>query len=86
MLREELDDDDAPAQCDGIDGRAIQRHATKVGNCTTNGYFWVFHGGLTESEYTLTVEDLESQTSWSYHNPPYALTSGADTTALTGPP
>jgi hypothetical protein len=53
---------------------------------TVNGFFWVFHGGLTDVEYTLTVEDTESATTWSYHNPPYALTSGADTTALPGPP
>ena len=53
---------------------------------TVNGYFWVFYGGLTDVEYTLTVEDTESHTSWTYHNPPYALTSGADTTALTGQP
>ena len=53
---------------------------------TVNGYFWIFYGGLTDLEYTLTVNDVEGRALWSYHNPPYALTSGADTTALTGVP
>ncbi len=64
---------------------------TKVLDGTTiNGHYWVFFGGLTDVEFSLSVEDIAHHTGWSYHNPPYTLTSHADVGALPeappGPP
>ena len=53
-----------------LDGRAV------------NGFFWVFFGGLTDLEYTVFVEDRFTELTWRYDNPPFTLTSHADTTAL----
>jgi hypothetical protein len=50
-----------------------------------NDYYWVFFGGLTDVQYTLTVEDVVNHNTYTYDNPPYALTSHADTAALPGP-
>jgi hypothetical protein len=49
-----------------------------------NNRFWVFFGGLTDLEYTIVVEDRVRHTFWTYTNPPFALTSHADTAALPG--
>ncbi len=49
---------------------------------TVNHHYWVFFGGLTDVEFTLSVEDVPNHTAWSYHNPPYTLTSHADVGAL----
>ena len=57
-----------------LDGRAV------------NGWFWVFFGALTDLEYTITVQDRVSGASWSHRNPPFALTSHADTRALPDAP
>lgn len=51
-----------------------------------NGFFWVFFGGLTDLEYTITIEDRSNSCRWRYDNPPLTLTSHADTMALTGLP
>ncbi len=49
-----------------------------------NNHFWVFFGGLTDLEYTIEVEDRVKHEFWTYQNPPFALTSHADTRALPG--
>ena len=33
-----------------------------------SGTFWVFHTGLTDPEYTLTVTDTQTGTEWVYRN------------------
>jgi hypothetical protein len=50
-----------------------------------NGHTWVFHGALTDVEYTLTVDDSKGSV-WTYHNPRGRMHSGADTSALPSPP
>ena len=57
-----------------LDGRAV------------NGFFWVFFGGLTDLEYTVFVEDRQTGAAWRYDNPPFTLTSHADTRALSDSP
>lgn len=49
-----------------------------------NGHAWVFHGALTDVEYTLEVHDLAGAV-WTYHNPRGRMHSGADTSALPPP-
>jgi hypothetical protein len=49
-----------------------------------NGRAWVFHGALTDVEYTITVRDLMGA-EWTYHNPRGRMHSGADTSALPPP-
>ena len=53
-----------------LDGRAV------------NGHFWVFFGGLSDVEYTLTVTDTATGKEKTYHNPPGRLASQADTSAF----
>ena len=47
-----------------------------------NGNFWVFFGALSDLEYTLTVTDTETGAERTYFNPPFELTSLADTAAF----
>jgi hypothetical protein len=49
-----------------LDGRAV------------NGNFWVFFGGLTDLEYTLTVSDSETGLTTSYRKPAGSATGGFD--------
>jgi hypothetical protein len=53
-----------------LDGRAI------------NGEFWVFYGGLSDVEYTITVTDEATGAKRTYHNARHHLASGADTAAF----
>jgi hypothetical protein len=53
-----------------LDGRGINRH------------FWVFYGGLSDVEYTLTVTDTQTGVQETYHNPKGRLTSASDVTAF----
>ena len=52
-----------------LDGRSV------------NGHWWVFHAGLSDVEYTLTVEPVGGEPVV-YTNPPFTLGTGADTTAF----
>ncbi len=47
-----------------------------------NGNFWVLFGALSDLEYTLTVTDTETGAERTYFNPPFTLTSFADTAAF----
>ena len=47
-----------------------------------NGSFWVFYGGLSDVEYTLTVTDTVTGKQRLYHNPPHHLASVADIDAF----
>ena len=47
-----------------------------------NGKFWVFYGGLTDFEYTLTVTDTQTQTSKQYTKDGFTFCGGADTEAF----
>ncbi|HYL05715.1 MAG TPA: hypothetical protein VE075_06730, partial [Thermoanaerobaculia bacterium] len=47
-----------------------------------NDSFWVFSGGLSNLEYTVTVTDGYTGAVKSYHNPPGQLSSFADTSAF----
>lgn len=53
-----------------LDGRGI------------NGRFWVFYGGLTDLQLTLTVSDGESGAVQVYTKLPYSVCGGADTSAF----
>jgi hypothetical protein len=53
-----------------LDGRAV------------NGHFWVFHGALSDVEYTLRVEDRATGKVRTYHNPAGRLASAGDTAAF----
>ncbi|HEX2165455.1 MAG TPA: hypothetical protein VHM02_16055, partial [Thermoanaerobaculia bacterium] len=50
-----------------------------------NGHWWVFHGGLSDVEYTITVTDGFTNRQVRYHSPPFELTGGADTAAFPDP-
>jgi hypothetical protein len=51
-----------------------------------NDRAWVFHGALTDVEYTITVRhNLYSDEVWTYKNPRGRMHSGADTSALPPP-
>ncbi|HTG37172.1 MAG TPA: hypothetical protein VLB76_30005 [Thermoanaerobaculia bacterium] len=51
-----------------------------------NGHFWVFYGGLSDVDYTITVTDTATGATKTYHNPLHHLASGADLTAFTAGP
>ena len=53
-----------------VDGRAV------------NGKFWVFFGGLSNVEYTITVTDTQTGAVRAYFNPQGQLASVADTSAF----
>ena len=53
-----------------LDGRAVNRH------------FWVFYGGLSDVEYTLTVTDTATGTRETYTNTAHRLASAADVSAF----
>ena len=57
-----------------LDGRAI------------NGHFWVYYGGLSDVEYTITVTDSKTGATEIYHNPASRLASGSDTSAFAAEP
>jgi hypothetical protein len=48
-----------------------------------NGHLWVFYGGLTDLEYTLTVEDFSSNAVKRYHKDPGNACGGFDVLAFT---
>jgi hypothetical protein len=47
-----------------------------------SGKFWVFYGALTNVEYTITIEDTETQQVRTYFNPQDTMASAADTAAF----
>ncbi len=51
---------------------------------SNNGHFWVFHGSLTNVEYTLTVTDTETGRVWSRTNPLGSFGSDGDIEAFPG--
>jgi hypothetical protein len=53
-----------------LDGRAVNHH------------FWVFYGGLSDVEYTLTVTDMATGARETYTNPAHRLASAADVSAF----
>jgi photosystem II stability/assembly factor-like uncharacterized protein len=55
-----------------VDGRAV------------NGKFWVFAGGLSNVQYSITVRDTQTGDIRFYQNPQDQLTSFADTSAFDG--
>jgi hypothetical protein len=57
-----------------IDGRAV------------NGHFWVFLGGLSDVDYTVTVTDAFTRTARTYTNPHGTVASRADTSAFADSP
>jgi hypothetical protein len=57
-----------------LDGRGI------------NGHFWVFYGGLSDVEYTLTVTDTQTSFQNAYLNPRGRLASASDVRAFAGDP
>ena len=48
----------------------------------TNGRFWVFYGGLTDMEYTLTVTDTVTGAVRNYTKPAGSSCGGFDTAAF----
>lgn len=66
-----FDDENVELFIKVLDGRAI------------NSHFWVFHGALTDIEYTLSIADeADGHRVWTYHNPRGRMRSGADTGAF----
>ncbi len=55
-----------------LDGRAL------------NGHFWVFYGGLSNLEYTITVIDTGTGFRKTYTNPAHKFGSQGDTSAIPG--
>jgi PKD repeat protein len=55
-----------------LDGRAV------------NGFFWVFYGGLTDLQYTLTVLDFQTGSTRQYTKPAGSASGGFDVLAFSG--
>jgi PKD repeat protein len=53
---------------------------------SVNGHYWVFYGGLTDVEYTLTVTEIATGRQKSYLKPAGSSRGGFDTSAFSGPP
>jgi hypothetical protein len=51
---------------------------------TINGHFWVFYGGLSNLEYTITVIDTVTGFRKTYTNPAHKFGSQGDTSAIPG--
>ena len=49
-----------------------------------NGFFWVFYGGLTDLEYTITVLDFQTGLTRQYLKPAFSAEGGFDTNAFAG--
>lgn len=49
---------------------------------SVDGAYWLFYGGLTDLEYSLTAVDLATGASRLYHNPPSGVCGGFDTLRL----
>jgi hypothetical protein len=49
-----------------------------------NGFFWVFYGGLTDLEYTITVRDFQTGLTKQYLKPAFSTEGGFDTNAFSG--
>jgi PKD repeat protein len=49
-----------------------------------NGFFWVFYGGLTDLEYTLSVRDFQTGVTRQYAKPAFSADGGFDTVAFSG--
>jgi hypothetical protein len=49
---------------------------------TVNGHVWVFYGGLSDVEYTITVTDTVTSTPRTYRNEPGEICGGADLAAF----
>ena len=49
-----------------------------------NGFFWVFYGGLTDLEYTITVLDFQTGLTRQYLKPAFSTEGGFDTSAFAG--
>ena len=47
-----------------------------------NGKFWIFYGGLTDFEYTITVTDTELNKTKTYTKPGLTFSGNADTGAF----
>ncbi|HET9211799.1 MAG TPA: hypothetical protein VFR03_15430 [Thermoanaerobaculia bacterium] len=63
----------------------IELYVKVLDGSAVNGRAWVFHGALTDVEYTITVTHVPTRTVWQYHNPRGQMHSGADTSALPPP-
>ena len=47
-----------------------------------NGKYWVFYGGLTDLEFTLTIIDNQTGVTRTYDKSPFTFCGGADTSAF----
>ncbi len=53
---------------------------------SVNGYFWVFYGALSNTEYYVDIYDTQTGIARQYHNPAGTLASFADTAAFPADP
>jgi hypothetical protein len=64
----------------------VELYVKVLDGSAVNGRAWVFHGALTDVEYTITVRYTAHPLEvWQYHNPRGRMHSGADTSALPPP-
>jgi hypothetical protein len=64
----------------------VELYVKVLDGSAVNGRAWVFHGALTDVEYTITVRSTAHPLEvWQYHNPRGRMHSGADTSALPPP-
>ena len=69
-----------------FDKRNVELYVKVLDGSAVNGRAWVFHGALTDVEYTITVRSTAHPLEvWTYHNPRGRMQSGADTSALPPP-
>lgn len=47
-----------------------------------DGHFWVFYGGLSDVQYEIHIEDLETGETWEAINPAGSICGGSDTAAF----
>ncbi len=55
-----------------------------IDGTTVNGHFWVFYGGLTDFEYTVTVTEVATGRTQSYFKEAGSTEGGYDTSAFSG--
>ena len=65
-----------------FDAANIELVVKTLDGTSTNGHYWVFSGGLSDVQYTITVTDLETGAVQTYQNPFGQLASFADTSAF----
>jgi hypothetical protein len=69
-----------------VDPSSLDLMVKVLDGTSVNGYFWVFYGALSNTEYYLDVYDTQTSSARQYYNPAGTLASFADTAAFAATP